>query len=392
VSDFLDYVEWFTNRTKQWGRFLEMLAGQTEMAVMLIEAPTLMGKTFLIKRMAHHCEQERFAHVYIDFAGPQVTSYLWLVRQVRDQLAPQVGEQFFNRLTQRINHYTDPRHAGKASGPRQSVYTLQLDLDDAPAPRLVRLDLVAFRDKLIESFSHAEMRELAFALGLHHDDIEGETRSTYALGLITRCERDDLLVRLLAAVSQERPDETWCVELSEEERIAWEAQQESGQAAGDEQAGTDGSVTPDLGFETLPADEVVLREAKAVIDRALQECLSNVSEDRRIAFLFDSYERGNNESQTWLNDSLLMPIINRKLTNSLLILAGQKVPEVGDRKPIVGQTGLDLFSEEHVREYIEEKRKIEPKIDFFQASQGNPYILATVVSNMTIPTAADDSW
>jgi hypothetical protein len=45
-----------------------------------------------------------------------------------------------------------------------------------------------------------------------------------------------------------------------------------------------------------------------------------------------------------------------------------------------------------VREYIEEKRKIEPKIDFFQASQGNPYILATVVSNMTIPTAADDSW
>jgi hypothetical protein len=193
-------------------------------------------------------------------------------------------------------------------------------------------------------------------------------------------------------VSQERPDETWCVELSEEERIAWEAQQESGQAAGDEQAGTDGSVTPDLGFETLPADEVVLREAKAVIDRALQECLSNVSEDRRIAFLFDSYERGNNESQTWLNDNLLMPIINRKLTNSLLILAGQKVPEVGDRKPIVGQTGLDLFSEEHVREYIEEKRKIEPKIDFFQASQGNPYILATVVSNMTIPTAADDSW
>ena len=31
-------------------------------------------------------------------------------------------------------------------------------------------------------------------------------------------------------------------------------------------------------------------------------------------------------------------------------------------------------------------------VDFFKVSQGNPYILATVVSNMTIPTAADDSW
>jgi hypothetical protein len=392
VSDFLDYVDWFTNRTKQWGRFLEMLAGQTQMAVMLIEAPTLMGKTFLIKRMAHHCDKESFAYVYIDFAGHQVTSYLWLARQVREQLAPQVGEKFFGRLNQQINRYTDPRHAGKASGPRQTVYHLRLDLDDETSPQLVRLDLVVFRDKLIDSFSQAEMRDLAFALGLHHDDIEGATRSAYALGLITRCEADDLLPKLLVLVRSERSSETWCHELSDEERAAWLQQQE----AEADQAGDDAALEADLGFETLPADEVVLREAKAAINRALQQCLISISEEHRVAFLFDSYERGDKESGDWLNDNLLMPVVNKKMINSLLIVAGQEVPDVGDRKPIVGKTGLDLFSKEHVREYIEEKRKVEPtvdpKIDFFQVSQGNPYILATVVSNMTIPTAADDSW
>jgi hypothetical protein len=369
-----------------------MVAGQSDMAVMLIKAPTLMGKTFLIKRMAHHCEQERFAHVYIDFAGPQVTSYLWLARQVRDQLGPQVGQELFGRLNEQINRYTDPSHAGKASGPRQTVHHLRLTLEGAPAGRLVRLDLVAFRQKLIDSFSHAEMRDLAFALGLHHDDIEGETRSTYALGLITRCESDDLLTRLLVVVNSERSGETWWDELNEEEQAAWQAQREADQAADDEQAGEDGGVEPDLGFDTLPADEVVRRKAMVAIDRALQACLSKMSVDHRVIFLFDSYERGHDESADWLSDNFLMPILNKKLTNSLLIIAGQEVPEVGDRKPIVGKTGLDLFSREHVREYIEEKRKIEPQIDFFKVSQGNPYILATVVSNMTIPTAADDSW
>lgn len=388
----LDYIDWFANRTKQWNRYQEMLSGQTPMAVMLIEAPTLMGKTFLTKRMVHHCEKNDVAHVYIDFAGQEVASYLWLVRSVREQLSPYVGKHAFNLLSQCINRYTDPRQSGKISEPQQTIYYLQLNPDNEQSTYHVRLNLVTLKNNLIAFFSHEEMEAVAFQLGILPDDVAGNIRSAYARGLITRCERDRLLPNLLLILKSERPQETWWETLTEAEWAAWEKEQAGSEATSEKIQEGEEAVTVDLGLLTLAADKVVRQEAISMINQALQDCLLALSEARKIVFHLDSFERRSKDADTWLHDNLLLPIINKKLTNVLLFVAGQEVPQLGDKKPLVGLTGLTLFTEENVLEYIKECRKIEPEIDYFKLSKGNPYILANIVTNMTMPAAVDDSW
>jgi hypothetical protein len=357
VHVFLDYIEWFTNRSKQWKRFLEMLDGRTEMAVMFVEAPMGMGKTFLIKKMVHHCREADMAHVYIDFAWQEVASFLYLVRGVRDQLSPLVGGVHFNPLTELINHYTDPQLAGKASGPHQTVIVVTLPAAAGEGAREVRVDLVQLRKRFIATYQLQEMQGLADELGFYFDDIEGNTRSTYALGLINRCQRDGKLPQLLSALKAQRTFVDWWGEVTDS---AGEA--DSPLSPGD--APTAGEETvDDLGFETLPADDLVRQEAITKINLALRNCLKEVSQRHKIIFLIDSYERRSATAEPWLHQNLLSPIIDQQLDNLIVLIAGRETPDMGDRRPVAGKTGLDPFTIDHVREYIEERRNLEEDIN-----------------------------
>jgi len=97
-----EYVDWFVNRAKQYLGFQKMLARETPKAIMLIEAPAEMGKTWLIQKMRHHCDQNRIPAMHVDFRDRRAYDYLALVRRGRDQL----GAQFFNPLTEVINQFT----------------------------------------------------------------------------------------------------------------------------------------------------------------------------------------------------------------------------------------------------------------------------------------------
>jgi hypothetical protein len=97
-----DYVDWFVDRTKQFLGFQKMLARETPKAVMVIEAPAEMGKTWLIQNMRHHCRQNDVPVMHADFRDRQPYDYLSLVRRARDQM----GAHYFNPLTEVINKFT----------------------------------------------------------------------------------------------------------------------------------------------------------------------------------------------------------------------------------------------------------------------------------------------
>lgn len=97
-----DYDEWFVNREKQRNGFLAMLDGQSAKQIMIVKAPTEMGKTWLIQRLYHECRGRNTPAALMDFSQRQPWDYLTLVRQVRDQF----GSANFNYLTQVINEAT----------------------------------------------------------------------------------------------------------------------------------------------------------------------------------------------------------------------------------------------------------------------------------------------
>lgn len=111
-----EYVDWFVDRDKQFKGFLRMLARETEKAIMAVQAPAGMGKTWLIQHVRHTCGQRQVPCARIDFRDRQDHDYLKLTRQIRDQLET----PHFNLLTETINQATRPSavhlHTGGVQG------------------------------------------------------------------------------------------------------------------------------------------------------------------------------------------------------------------------------------------------------------------------------------
>lgn len=97
-----EYVDWFVDREKQRQGFLKMLAKETPKQIMLVKAPTEMGKTWLIQRMRHECQVRNVPAALFDFRDRLPWDYLTILRQVRDQ----VGAAAFNAMTDAINNAT----------------------------------------------------------------------------------------------------------------------------------------------------------------------------------------------------------------------------------------------------------------------------------------------
>jgi len=97
-----EYIAWFVDREKQTQGFLKMLSRETEKAIMAIEAPADMGKTWTIQRMRHECSLQQSPNVHFDFRDRRPWDYLSIARQTRDQM----GATHFNLLTETINNST----------------------------------------------------------------------------------------------------------------------------------------------------------------------------------------------------------------------------------------------------------------------------------------------
>ncbi len=96
---------WFVNRTKQRGLFIKMLELGVQKQIMLVEAPSGMGKSWLINWLRAECSKRQVpvSHLNLEQLVTDASlNYLGIVREARDQLGP----AYFNAMTKVINANT----------------------------------------------------------------------------------------------------------------------------------------------------------------------------------------------------------------------------------------------------------------------------------------------
>ena len=172
----------------------------------------------------------------------------------------------------------------------------------------------------------------------------------------------------------------------------------AGQAAsvqvGGDVAGRD--IIKDNQFYIQADSEMARRAAEIQINDAFFACLAKVVEAKGHAvFLIDSYEDITSEADRWLKDYLLARVPQGQLAHTPVILAGRKAPELGQAlKEHVARTGLDLFTEDHVKEYIADKRKIAglDLATIYKTSGGQPGLLAKMADVASLEEDKDEDW
>ncbi|MCL4869763.1 MAG: hypothetical protein KJ063_12420 [Anaerolineae bacterium] len=294
-----DYVDWFVNREKQYQGFQKMLAGETTRSIMLVEAPADMGKSWVVQRMRHLCEEQGVGSVLVNFRDRRAHDYLSLVRVARDQL----GAESFNHLTQVINNFTNVNINLVGGGPSRGV----------------------------------NVGDVAAAQG----DVN-LTLQEVAGGNIIK----DNVIR-------------------------------------------------DNQFYIQADSEVARRAAEIQINDAFFSCLSDVLKKGPVVFLFDSYEDVTKEADQWIQEYLLARIADGLPGTILVIIAGRTAPELSSSlKQLIAKTGLTLFTEDHVKEYIQVKRKL-TGLDLgtiFKTSGGYPGLLAKMADVAAMDDEEDEDW
>jgi len=156
-----------------------------------------------------------------------------------------------------------------------------------------------------------------------------------------------------------------------------------------------GDVIKDNEFYIQADSDMARRAAEIRINDAFFTCLTALLEKGPAVFLFDSYEDVTTEADHWLRDHLLPRMGKEQLAQAIVIIAGRKTPDLGPTlQALVAKTGLTLFSEEHVREYISSRRGIEG-LDLetiIKTSGGFPGLLAKMADIATMDTQDDDDW
>jgi len=374
----VDYIEWFVNRTKQHKRYRQMLANETPMATMLIEAPTGMGKTFLVKKMRYLAEKARHPVVHIDFRTRRPYDTLWLTRYARHQISPLLHnpDEIFSDLNEVVNRFTDMNMVVLRQ--KNAVATI---VQRGQPPREVYVD---FRDleKTMLYLDEPEIRNLCFDLGISYDHLRGVTLRERVNSLIQDSHRLDLLGDLVVWGAEELSSFSW-----------WHEMDQLPAETADASPTTAGGAITDNGGDFQPLGEDAKRLALKQINRAFRKAIADIQQTHRLVFLIDSYEDHTDEAEEWMHQNLVLPLVDRQYSNMLLVIAGQDTPEYNEYKPLIGKTGLAPFTKEHVGEYFGKRNIIEEDIDkIYTYCRGMPGILATMADMASMEEEDDDDW
>jgi len=165
-------------------------------------------------------------------------------------------------------------------------------------------------------------------------------------------------------------------------------------AVGGDVAGRD--IIRDNQFFINADSEITRRAAEIQINDAFFLCLQEFPLDKPVVFLFDACENIGAEAKQWIVEQLLLRIGEGLLKRVIVIIAGRTVPEInGPVKPLIAQTGLDSFTEDHVREYIVDRRHLQglDLATLFRASGGFPGLLAKMADIASMSDKnEDDEW
>lgn len=356
MSSFDD--TFFVDRLKKLKGFKKLLLPQTRQAVMVIEAPQDMGKTWLVGKMWQHCQNPdlNLPVAQVDFRNPrqihEIQDVLGLVRLLRDKLG---HDSYFDHVNVVINSFTDLGSGSDTS------------------------ELAGLRRNIETYFNLDEVEGLAFDLGIVYDNLAGATLSAKSRSMVNYCLRRNMVRKLVEQCLALRPEVDWWQGL---DRF-----REDG-------SGGETAVSPDANAPLQADSDRERRHAEQQINNAFFDCLAALLADKHLlVLLFDAIEAAPPEAQHWLRAELLPRLLDDSLQDIVTIITGRKTIDLTDLniKPLLIETQLDPFVEADVREYFEERRNISG-LDLrtvMLTSGGVPGALA-MMADHAMATADDD--
>lgn len=368
MNSFDDYL--FVDRVKKLKGFEKLLQPQTKQAVMAIEGPQDMGKSWLVSKMRQHCLQPGLdlPVAQIDFRNPremhEIQDILGLVRLLRNKFG---YDAYFNHLNETINRFSQADLSAGTDG------------------------LQGLQHNLEASFNLAELRGLCFELAINFENLGGDTLRIKTIELVSYCQRRRLLSKLVAACAGMRTEIDWTAGIA-------------GVLAGESDGGdTAVTPTPTTAFITdnnalLRADSQQERQhAERQINNAFFAGLAAILRDKTPAvFLFDSVAAAPPETQRWLLDELLPRLNETAFKDLVIIITGRKTPDMSrlNIQHLLVETKLAPFVEADIREYFEDRRKISG-LDLrtiILTSGGVPGALAMMADHAVITSEEDDDF
>lgn len=117
-------LKYFVNRTREMGELERMLI-DPQVRVLCLYGPGGMGKSVLLSKMLHVCNEKGLNTAYIQWEIDRSYNYLDIMRQIRDQTEPEILFQLFN---DKVNFFTNPEYKLKIQvegGPIGDVHILE---------------------------------------------------------------------------------------------------------------------------------------------------------------------------------------------------------------------------------------------------------------------------
>jgi hypothetical protein len=169
-----------------------------------------------------------------------------------------------------------------------------------------------------------------------------------------------------------------------------------------------GNVIKDNNFVMQTDNPLVLQAMEDRITTAFFADLEQLTRQARVTCFFDSYERNTLHSSEWdasvadrwLRRELLGRIRDGQLSNVLVALAGDRLPEFrSEWNQVLGRLNLEPFTRADVEEYLRERRGLSDLSNdqvetLFKAAQGNPQLLGILGDNLAEEMRAhnDEIW
>ncbi|MCB8944587.1 MAG: SH3 domain-containing protein [Ardenticatenaceae bacterium] len=104
--------EWFVNREKKFRGFQNMLEPGTRQRVMLIEAATEMGKTWLLRHLHNYCRAEKIPSAYFGLGEGSMGDVVAVIERALDEL----GAENFSELQKFMGEYFGIRDGSELRG------------------------------------------------------------------------------------------------------------------------------------------------------------------------------------------------------------------------------------------------------------------------------------
>ena len=323
---------WFVNREKKYKGFLKLLQPQTRQAIMAIEANKDMGKTWLVNKIERYCQQLTDAPLVvakIDFSNPRqihkIQDQIGLIRVLRNQFKQ---PEYFYQLNAAINAYSQANPSPKVGNP-----------------------LTSLARQIEALFDLETLQNLTFDLNIKYDNLAGQTLQAKVRSLLQYCEQNNMLAPLIGLLGDLRP------------QVDWETLQPpttlsiSAPAISNSQGESIKDNNAILVFDSDIEKQHVERKLNELFFEAVAMMMA---EKGIVVFLFDAYERIPLEAEKWLYQELLVRLRDNQIKDAVIILTGRRTPDLSDLdiRHLLVQTKLEPFSEDYIREYMEEKRQI----------------------------------